>query len=404
MADRTQALIDALRAGTLKPGDPWYNAATAALQQRQDAASAARYDKGDPVVTGGPGSGSPNGSVYGALSGGDGGAAAAAAAQAAATASANTSAKSSANQNKTALQQAIDAAFAQKSTNQAKLDALTKLVGEGLASARDTKLTGVSNDLKLLLDQAMANYTDTLGDVNTGLRSNEKAEADASFGNLANRAREKMDLVSQALSQGAGESDVLRSQLQALRNWDANQGEVNRSFFDTLNSTNATLTDLNVGTKSNMTGYEMDANQRKSSVWDDFYSTMSDSYTQMDNLATNNYLLDQEIGANQANLQGQDALLAWLNSGKNASDYVAPTTATGTPSVRTPYDGFADEAADWARQAWTNPGVSTETQNWKGQEAQDAQLNSSNVLNAQTNTAAKGAVKKKPEGATLRRW
>lgn len=376
-------------------------------RERQDAASAARYDRsGQIVLTYSDATPAPAQTVYGANSGGGGGqssaASAAAAAAAAAKAAANAAARNSATANKNALQQAIDAAFAQKSANQAKLDALTKLVKEDLAKSRDTKIASIQADLSVLMDQAQANYASALGDINTGLRSNEKAESDSTFANLANRAREKMDLVTQALSMGAGESDVLKTQLQALRNWNANQGEINRSYFDTLNSTNAALTDLNTGTKTTMTGYELDANQRRSQVWDDFYQGMSDSYTQMDNLATNNYLLDQEIAANQANMAGQNALLAWIESGKNADDFKLPTTS---PSQVKPYEGFADEAAEWAGKTWENPGVSEETLNWQGQQAQRGQLNTSQAWNAQTNTADKGAAtKKRPEGATLRRW
>lgn len=329
----------------------------------------------------------------------------AAAAAAAANRAANNSAKSSANSTKTALQQAIDAAFSQRATNTAKLDALTDLVGGGLQSARDSKLSAVSSDLKTLLDASLKEYDLSKGDLNTALRSNEMAEADSSFNNLANRGREKQDVVSQALSQGAGESDVLRAQLQTLRNWSSNQADVNRSYFDTENSANSALTSLGTSIKSNMTGYEIDANQRRSSTWDDFYNAMADSYTQKDNLASSNYLLDQEIGANQAKMKSQDALLSWLGSGKNASDYVEKTTATGKESDRKAYSGFADKAAEYAGKSWESPGVSDATKNFEGQKAVDTVLSSSQPWNAQTATASKGpAAKKRPEGATLRRW
>ena len=407
---RDAALIDALRKGTLTSSSPWYAAAQAALKARQDAASATRWNGAGQLVQG-PGQAAgaaPSTSTFGANTAADPGLAikaAADAAAAAATSAANNSARSSANTNKTSLQQAIDAAFAQQSTNQTKLDALTELTNTSLAKARDTKLSGVTSDLKTLLDAALANYDATLGDLNVGLRGNEKAEADSTFANLANRAREKQDIVGQALSQGAGESDVLRSQLQALRNWDSNQNDINRSYFDTLASANSSITDLNIGTKSNMTGYEMDANQRQSSVWDDFYGAMSDAFTQKDNLASNNYLLGQEITANQKNMAGQDALLAWLNTGKSATDYVAATDATGQPQAGTPYVGFAKEAADYAGRSWENPGVSDATKGFTGQEAKTSVLNNSQPWGSQTNTADKGpAAKKKPEGATLRRW
>lgn len=390
---------------TTNPADVPY---TPEWQARQNKATTGRMDQGPAPVVTAPAAvaaapkaakSSASTDVYGALAKQQ--AAQAAAAQAAAISSANNSARSSANTQKTALQAAIDEAAAQKGTNQSKLDALNKLVESGLQSGRDLKLTSLEADLKLLLDQAFANYDATLGDLNAGLRDNEKSESDSTFSNLANRARESQDVVTQALSQGAGESDVLKTQLQALRNWSANQGDINRSYFDTLTSTNSGITDLNVATKSNVTGYELDANQRKSSIWDDFYKGMSDSYTQMDNLATNNYLLDQEIASNQAAMSGQDALLTWLDSGKNADSFVAGTAATGQPGALRQYTGYAGQAADFAGKAWENPGVSEATKSWAGQETQEGQLNTSLVSAA---PSADAPAKKKPEGATLRKW
>ena len=375
---------------------------TAEHKARQAAAQEARYTGNkSPVVTApAPAARTASTASFGAMSGDGGPAAAQAAAEA--RAAANNSARNSANSQKSQLQSAIDAALAQKGANQSKLDALTKLVTEGLQGGRDTHLKGIEGDLKTLLDQAFGQYGQTVSDLNKGLRDNEKSESDSSFSNLANRARESMDLVTQALSQGAGESDVLKTQLQALRNWNSNQGEVNRSYFDTLTSANSAITDLNVGTKSTLTGYEMDANQRRAGVWGDFYSGMADSYTQMDNLATNNYLLDREVSANQGQMSSQDALLAWLDSGKGADGFVAP--AAQAAAAAGPFKGYAEEAATWAGKAWENPGVSETTKNWQGQETVGNPLNSSQAWAAATNESAKGAQKKKPEGATLRKW
>ena len=374
---------------------------TAEHKARQARAQEARYTGNkSPVVTApAPAARTASTASFGAMSGDGGPSAAQAAAEA--RAAANNSTRNSANSQKSQLQSAIDAALAQKGANQSKLDALTKLVTEGLQGGRDTHLKGIEGDLKTLLDQAFANYGSTLGDLNSGLRDNEKAEADSSFGNLANRARESMDLVTQALSQGAGESDVLKTQLQALRNWNSNQGEVNRSYFDTLTSANSAITDLNTGTKSTLTGYEMDANQRRAGVWGDFYSGMADSYTQMDNLATNNYLLDREVAANQGQMSQQDQLLAWLDTGNSADTFVA---TAASPAAAAAFKGYAKEAAEWAGKAWENPGVSETTKNWQGQETVVNPLNSSQAWAAATNESAKGAQKKKPEGATLRKW
>ena len=327
----------------------------------------------------------------------------AAAAEAKATARTNRAARNSASAQRTSILQDIDESRSQKTTNQRKLDALKELVGGDLAKSRDTNLAAIAADLKLLLDPAMSNYNDTIGGLNTTLRDNESAEADASFSNMANRGRETQDVVTQALSQGAGESDVLKTQLQALRNWNQNQSDINRSYFDTLTSTNSAIEDLNVGTKNTMQGYELDANQRRGDQYKDYYDAMADSYTQMDNLASNNFLLDQEIAANQANLAEQDALLKWLDAGKNAEDYeVKDTKKTNATSkaARQAFTGYAAQAADFAGRSWKNPGVSKETKNWEGQETQVNPLASSQAWAAQTNQPTR----KRPEGATLRRW
>lgn len=328
---------------------------------------------------------------------------AAAAAAANATKAANTASRNAATQQRSTLQQQIDANNAQISTNQTKLDALSDLIAKGLAGARDVNLAAIDAALKTLLDQSKAHYDTQLGDLNTSLRDNERSESDSSFQNLANRAREKQDLVTQALSQGAGESDVLKSQLQALRNWQGNQGDINRSYFDTLTSTNGSINDLNTGTQTSMTNAELDANAKRSSVWGDFYGGISDAYTQMDNLATNNYLLQGENAAARANMGTQDSLLSWIDSGKDASAWTAPTaqTAGSIPA----FTGYAQQAADYAGKAWADPGVSDATKNWQGQQTQVGNLATSQAWDAQANSSSKGAAApKRPEGATLRRW
>jgi hypothetical protein len=397
-------LIDGVRRATPKAKDPASIPGTPEHTARVNAAWAARYTGGkSPVVTPPSTAASTpaSGRTYGATKAAGGGGSGAAGGGGSGSGALNAMARSGANQQKSALQQAIDAALAQKQTNQSKLDSLLGLVGGGLQRGRDTALSGVERDLKTLLDQAFAHYGEQISDLNTGLRDNEASEADSSFGNMANRARERGDLVTAALAQGAGESDVLKAQLQALRNWSANQAEINRGYFDTLTSTNSAITDLNTGTKSAITGYEMDANQRRGGIWSDFHSGMADAYTQLDNLATNNFLLDQEIAANQQNISGQDALLAHIAAGKSADTFVAPATAAGSTRAGAPYTGYSQEAARWAGEAYQSPGVSRATQAWEGQETTSTPLGNSR-LQPQADDA--GRKPKKPEGATLRKW
>lgn len=381
------------------PGTPEYIA-------RQNNASAARYTGNRSMIptktTTAPAPVAAPARVFGSAPRVDPAIAAAQAAESAARSAANSAARSGATSQRNALQGQIDAAQAQKKVNQGKLDALTGLVGTGLATGRDTSLRGINRELTTLLKQARANYAQQLGDVNTSLRDNEKTEADSSFGNLANRAREAQDIVALALANGAGESDILKAQLQSLRNWSSNQGEINRGYFDTMTSANSGLTDLEVGTRSNMTGYEMEANQRRGSVWGDFYQGQADAYTQMDTIAGNQYLLDLEIKSRGAEMSEQDRLLAHLAGGGNADSFQLQKTA----SVAGPgYDGgYAKKAAELAARTWENPGLSKETAAWKGQQAITAGLNSTDVRTAPAIAASATGRQRRPEGATLRKW
>lgn len=329
---------------------------------------------------------------------------AASAAASGAASAANTYARTGANSSKSALQQAIDANNAQIGANQGKLDQLQKLVDSGLSSSRDSKLADIDKALSTLLSQMRLHHESQSKDLLQNQKDNESSEGDASFAALVNRGREKQDIIAQALSQGAGESDVLKSQLQALRNWSVNQGEINRSFYDTRTSINSAITDLNSGTQTNLVNAELDANAKKSGVFDDYYSALADAYTQMDTLATNNYLLGLENQSKSDEIGVQDQLLKWLDSGKSAESWVEPVQAARMASPQT-FTGYADKAASAAADSWVAPEVSDASKNFAGTAQSTTELTSTRLSNAQTNTSNTGTNRnKRPEGATLRRW
>ena len=118
---------------------------------------------------------------------------------------------------------------------------------------------------------------------------NEKSEVDASFANLSNRARESTDLLAQAASQGAGETDTLKTQLMAIRNWDANQADVNRSYFDTQRSINSSIADLNADSRTARMNLAVDALGDYDQIWTNYYNQRADAYTQMGNIHANPY-------------------------------------------------------------------------------------------------------------------
>ena len=320
----------------------------------------------------------------------------------------NESARSQAQRDVENLNAQITANLHKKATNDNALRALGRLVGGGKgshAATRDNALKMLDEALGAKLAQLQKTFDLASADFAVNLRDNEKSESDASFTNIANRARERQDLVTQALSQGAGESDVLKSQLQALRNWSVNQGDINRSFFDTRASINAGITDLNTSTQQSRMNEELSTNMAKADRWDDFYESMASSYSDMANLDQSNYLLSGEIAAAEKQRGYSEGVLNWLNEGKNFADYETPRLATMAAAKAAPYESkYADLAAQMTGSTWTNPGVSAETKNWQGMEQSQTSLTNTQPWNAQDNTEGGTPTKKRPEGATLRRW
>lgn len=291
---------------------------------------------------------------------------------------------------------------ARLATNERSLSALRDLVGGGHRGVLDNALSALDQSLNEKLSQLQSTWEASLGDYQSNLRDNESTEHDASFTNMVNRARERQDVVGQALSMGAGESDVLQAQLQALRNWSANQADINRSFFDTQSSVVSAITDLNQSTRTGMMNEELSTNAAKGQRWDDFYDAMSGTYTEMANLDQQNYLLGEETEAVKRQRAVHEGLLKWLDDGKNAEDYEPAklkSTAALKPGSYT--SEYAKKAAEAAASTWDNPGVSQETQDFSGWQAQTGGLSSAQVPAAQVNP---GTRRRRPEGATLRRW
>jgi len=315
---------------------------------------------------------------------------------------ANKQARSQTNDDISRLDEQITIKTAQKSTNTKSLDALKDLVGDkgSLAKARDTVIANLDDALKTKIDQIMATFTSGIESFRGDLRGNEASEADASFANLSNRARERGDLVTQALSQGAGESDIIASQMQALRNWSANQGDVARSFFDTRQSINSGIADLNAATRTSRINEETSTNTAKADAWDSYYDSTADAFTQMANLDQQNFLLDQEIASTQREKERETGLITWLDSGKNYEDYVAPASAAKASKAPTYTSDYSRQAAEAAGSSWKSPGISKETTDFKGEAQSKGGLNSSSTAQAVSLSGGR----KKPEGAGLRRW
>lgn len=266
----------------------------------------------------------------------------------------------------------------QAQTLQKQANALKKALDGGYREALDLRLSNVDLLQRQQDESLLQSYERRAGSLEGADEDNRKAESDSSYQNLANRARERSNAMSEAMMQGAGESDVLRTQLMSLRNWNANQSEINRSFFDGLRSINTSLTDLNVDTRTGRLNIESQANADRDQYWTQFYNQMADSNTQL------------------GNIYGQQAELYGM-----ANEQVKSKATQKSQKSKSNASGKAfQEAAKYATSAWENPGASEELQNWEGREQFIGNLNNT-ILSGQAET---GTTQKRPEGASLRSW
>ena len=194
------------------------------------------------------------------------------------------------------------------------------------------------------------------------LDDNRKAEHDDTYAARANRARERGDILMEAAAMGAGETDNLRAQSMAVRNWAANQSEVNRAFHDTQQSVNQEVENLNQNTKQNLFNLYGQSNVERSKMWDDYYSGRADVWTQIFNAQN----------AQSANKQYK---VQYKNAAKNAATNIG--------------------------KKWVDPGIPNKIKNWQGQEVTEESLNNS-LFGLQD--YAGGMEQKRPEGGTLRKW
>jgi hypothetical protein len=295
----------------------------------------------------------------------------------------------------------LDDTQRQINVNRRQMRALKGLVQGDLKGARDTLLQGVSRSLQTKMGQIKQTYKSSLGDFQEALSSNDASESDSSFSNLINMTRERGDAVAQALSQGAGESDVLRSQLGALRNFSANQSEINRSYYDTRSSVESGLTDLANATRTSRINEELQANADRGAIFDDYYGSMADTFSQLANIDSQQYLLRGERGTLQSRIGAERSLIDWVAGGRDAADFVSPDIERQRTKEYT--SDYARRAADFTGRVWDDPGVSQGTRDWKGWEAQATSLGSSRRPENQ-GVAAAPSIRKRPEGATLRTW
>lgn len=282
-------------------------------------------------------------------SNGNGASNAAANAAAAAQAKANAAARAAAQKQNEATASLVDGQY--------------KLLG-AFGQQRDTKIANINSSLADSDRNLLSGYQSAFGGLEKLVDNNDKAVNDSSFQNIANAVRERQDISGEAASLGAGESDILRAQLQALRNYSANQGDVNRSYFDTLANINNAIGSLNTDTATSRQNLYSQAESDKESAFSNYYNQTADTWTQIGNIENANTNVNS------------DSSVAYTKRFGNAGDQAAAATSSHyqrqMPQGLEKWDGKGDKS--------------------------ERVLNSSKPA-----VVSLGAPMKRPEGATLRR-
>lgn len=231
---------------------------------------------------------------------------------------------------------------------------------------RDTKLGNISRGYESADALLTKTYKTTAAALEGNKIDNEKAEGASSFANIANALRERGDIMQEAAANGAGETDILRSQLAALRNYNTNQNETNRSFFDTQRSVNNSITTLNTDTETSRTNLFNQAEADREKTWADHYNQSAETYTQILNLENSNTNIDS------------DNSTGFQKSNQTAGDVAAKMAGSSYKKKDAKGLGKWDDKASTENRSVTSANRSA--------------------------TIYLGREQKAPEGASLRKW
>ena len=186
------------------------------------------------------------------------------------------------------------------------IDALLNSLG-GYEKGRDIKISNADKGLEKTLEGVLSSLRLAVQDYDETGEANEQDQASKSAANVTNRARERTSLLQQAASQGAGETDQLRAQIQAFLNSDANQLEVDRSFSDTQRQINSQVAGANSQAETARRSAWNQNQEAIGSAWDEFWKNRGDVFTNVQRTAAGNTNVDSDYSnAFNANLRGHD--------------------------------------------------------------------------------------------------
>lgn len=247
----------------------------------------------------------------------------------------------------------------------------------GFIKALNTKLANIDLEQAQQRQLLGERFRDQYKDLQETSLNNEKAADSQSYNALANKARERANATSEAMNQGAGESDLLQTQQMSLRSWNANQSEINRAFYDTRQSINQGITDLNWDIKTGLANNAIEHNTERGKAYENYWTQKGATLTNIGN-----------------------------TYGQQSEYYTLANEAVGSKKTRKKYRDTKDASADafldagkLTGKAYKNPGVSDELMNWEGGKRMEGRLNNSGLGASSATT-----INKKPEGSTLRSW
>ena len=178
---------------------------------------------------------------------------------------------------------------------------------KGFEAGRDTQLKNAATTLEAALRGITSNYANAVADYDKTGDANEQDEASKTAANIANRARERMSLLEQAASQGAGETDQLRAQLQAFQNFDNNANEITRSFYDTQRSLNSQINNANSQAESSRRSAWQQNQESVISAESEYNKNISDTWTNIQRTAAQNTNIDSDYSEGfTADFKGKD--------------------------------------------------------------------------------------------------
>lgn len=268
-----------------------------------------------------------------------------------------------------------------------QIKAVKQVLSAELRDRLDQQLRNIELNQDISRKNLLDAYDSRVADFKASAEDNVKAADADTYANLTNRSRERGAALSQTALHGAGESDNLRAAAMSLRNWSANQSEVQRGYYDTLRSINSALHDATAQTRGQLITDTQAANAQKAQTYDKYYSDMSEKWSQLGDL----YGQRSEQYGN-----------VW--SMTSDKDSAAASKGFRTDLIRRNRNKKKAQkaymnAADFTGESYVDTGLPADVQNWQGAGSIASQNNASLFQTANT-----VSMTKKPEGATLRKW